>query len=153
MRAPKYCTSTDANGSGTNANSVSCGLSADHVRQRGGGEDDGVGAVHDGRAEQLAHGVQVVGRPRHDVAGAVLLEEARRLRFEVREEVVAEVELDLARGSDDDLPRDVEECSGDGGDAEQLAAPECAMTARAQVRRMSSIAPPTTIGTRALVTL
>ena len=93
---------------------------ADHVRQRRGGEDDGVGAVHDGRAEQLANGAEVVGRPRHDVAGAVLLEEAGRLRFEVREEVVAEVELDFARSSDDDLPLNVEERAGDGGDGDEF---------------------------------
>ena len=66
--------------------------------------------------------VQIVGRPRHDVARAVLLEEAGRLGFEVREEVVAEVELDLARGSDDDLARDVEKGAGNGSDAEQLQA-------------------------------
>ena len=49
---------------------------------------------------------------RHDVAGAVALEELGWLRFEVREEIVAEVELDLAGGADDDLAGEVE---GDGG--------------------------------------
>src|SRR5665213_1411672 len=49
-------------------------------------------------------------------------EEARRLCLEVGEHVVAEVELDLPRSADDDLPRDVQECPGDEGDAQQLQA-------------------------------
>ena len=36
------------------------------------------------RPEQHAHGVQVVGHARHDVAGAVALVEARVLRFQLR---------------------------------------------------------------------
>ena len=49
------------------------------------------------RAQQVAHRLQVVGHARHDVAGAVVLIEARVLLFQVNEEVVAQVELDLAR--------------------------------------------------------
>ncbi len=45
--------------------------------------------------------------------------EAGRLAFEVGEEVVAEVELDLARGADDDLAGDVEEDGGERGDEQQ----------------------------------
>ena len=92
---------------------------ADHERQRGRGEDEAVGRVHDGRAEQLADGVQVVGGARHDVAGAVGVVEAGGLALEVGEEVVAQVELDLARGADDDLARDVEEDGGERGDQQQ----------------------------------
>ncbi len=40
-------------------------------------------------------------------------------RFEVGEEVVAEVELDLAGGADDDLAGEVEEDGGDDGDGKQ----------------------------------
>ncbi len=44
---------------------------------------------------------------------------AGRLAFEVSEDVVAEVELDLARGADDDLAADVEEDGGEGCDEKQ----------------------------------
>ena len=42
--------------------------------------------------------------------------EAGGLAFEVGEEVVAQIELDLARGADDDLAGDVEEDGGERGD-------------------------------------
>ena len=83
------------------------------------GEDQRVGRVHDSRAEQLADRVQVIGAARHDVAGAVALEELGRLGFEVSEEIVAEVELDLARGADEDLAGEIEKDSRDDGDGEQ----------------------------------
>ena len=41
------------------------------------------------------------------------------LALEVGEEIVAEVELDLSRGSDDDLAVDVKEDGGDGGEADE----------------------------------
>ena len=44
------------------------------------------------------------------------------LAFEVGEEVVAQIELDLARGADDDLAGDVEEDRGERGDQEQAQA-------------------------------
>ena len=94
------------------------GADAVHEGQRGGHEDDGVGAVHDGGAEELADGVEVVGGAGHDVAGAMGVVVAGRLAFEVGEDVVAEVELDLAGGSDDDLAGDVEEDGGERGDEE-----------------------------------
>ncbi len=46
------------------------------------------------------------------------LKEFRWLRFEVREEVVAEVELDLAGGADDDLAGEIEGDGGNDGDGE-----------------------------------
>ncbi len=51
---------------------------------------------------KLPHSVQIVRRARHDVAGAMVLEEARLLRFEPLEEIIADVELDLPRGADDE---------------------------------------------------
>ena len=57
-------------------------------------------------------------RVRHDVAGAMALEELGWLGFEVGEEVVAEVELDLAGGADDDLAGEIEGDGGDDGDGE-----------------------------------
>ena len=97
------------------------GADAIHEGQRGRGEDDGVRAVHDRWAEEHADRVEVVGGARHDVAGAMGVVVAGRLAFEVGEDVVAEVELDLARGSDDDLAGDVEEDGGECGDEEEDA--------------------------------
>jgi len=98
------------------------GADAVHEGQRGGHEDDGVGAVHDGGAEELADGVEVVGGAGHDVAGAVGVKEDGRLALEVAEEVVAEIEFDLAGGTDDDLAGDVEEDGGEGGDEQDAEA-------------------------------
>ena len=92
-----------------------------HEREGGRGEDEGVGRVHDGRAEELADGGEVIGGAGHDVAGAVGVEEAGRLALKVGEDVVAEVEFYLAGGSDDDLAGDVKEdrgAAGHGEDAE-----------------------------------
>ena len=117
------------------------------------GEDDGVGAVHDGRAEELADGVEVVGGAGHDVAGAVGVVEAGRLAFEVGEEVVAEVELDLAGGADDDLAGDVEEDGGERGDEREGGGRGRGSSAAVTPWRMSSTAWPMTMGTRTLTTL
>ena len=99
---PKYCTTMLTTGSGRNAHSVSLGLMRQHEDQRAGGEHHGVGRVHDRRAEQHADGVQVVGGARHDVAGAGALVEAVGKRFQVAEQIVAQVELDVARDADQD---------------------------------------------------
>jgi hypothetical protein len=52
------------------------------------------------------------------------MEEDGRLALEVAEEIVAEVELDLAGGSDDDLAGDVEEDSRESGDEQEAEAVE-----------------------------
>ena len=98
------------------------GADAVHEGQRGGHKDDSVGAVHDRWAEELADGVEVVGGAGHDVARAVGVVEDGRLAFEVAEEIVTEVELDLAGGADDDLAGDVEEDGGECGDEEEAEA-------------------------------
>ena len=87
--------------------------------QREDGEEDGVGAVHERRAEQHAHGIQVVGHAGHDVAGAIALIEARVLLLQLAEEVVAQVELDLARDADENPALRVEEDALDQGDGDQ----------------------------------
>ena len=51
--------------------------------------------------EQHAHGVQVVGHAGHDVAGAVALIETRVLQLQLAEEIVAQIELDVARDADE----------------------------------------------------
>ena len=73
-----------------------------HEDQRPGGEHHGVGGVHDARAEQHADGVQIVGGARHDVAGAGALVEAVGQRFQMAEQIVAQVEFDFARNADQD---------------------------------------------------
>ncbi len=93
---------------------------ADHEGQGRRGEDDGVGRVHDGWPEKLTNGRKVVGRAGHDVAGAVAVEVGGRLALKLGEDVVAEVELDLARGTDDDLPGEVEADGRDDGDAQKF---------------------------------
>src|SRR5579871_6252120 len=95
------------------------GADAIHEGQRGGHEDDRVGAVHDGGTEELADGGEVVGGARHDVAGAVGVVEDGGLSFKICEEIVAEVELYFAGGSDDDLASDVEEDCGECGDEQE----------------------------------
>ena len=44
---------------------------AQHEKQRENAQEDGVGAVHESRAEQHAHRIQIVGHAGHDVAGSV----------------------------------------------------------------------------------
>ena len=56
---------------------------ADHEWKRGDSEKNRVEAVHDGRAEYLANGRQIVRRAGHDVARAVRLVEGRRLTLKV----------------------------------------------------------------------
>jgi hypothetical protein len=97
-----------ASGMGASATRVSQGLMREQEVQREDGEEDGVGAVHERRAEQHAHGIQVVGHAGHDVAGAIALIEARVLLFEMAEEVVAQVEFDLARDADENPALGVE---------------------------------------------
>ena len=58
--------------------------------------EDRVGGVHDRRPAEHAHGLQVVGGARHQVTGVVRVEERRRLALEVGEEIVAQIELDVA---------------------------------------------------------
>ena len=73
-----------------------------HERQRARSEYDGVRRVHDGRAEKHSYRVQVIGGARHDVAGSVALVVGVGEAFEMGEEIVAQVEFDVARDSDDD---------------------------------------------------
>jgi hypothetical protein len=76
------------------------GTDVQHEYQRKNAQENRIHAVHEPRPQQHAHRVQVVGHARHDVAGAVALVEARVLRFQLLEQVVAQVELDLARDPD-----------------------------------------------------
>ena len=85
------------------------------------GEKDGVGAIHERGAKEHAHGVEVVGHARHHIAGAIALIKAGVEFFEMAEEVVADVELDLARDADEDPALGVEKNAFDEGDGDQEA--------------------------------
>ena len=76
-----------------------------HVDQRADGEDQRVGGIHDGGAEQHAHRIQVVGGARHDVAGAGALIVGIGEALEVLEQVVAQIEFDVARDTNHDPAR------------------------------------------------
>ena len=91
------------------------GTDGDHEGQRARGVDEGVGRVHDGGAEQHADRVQVVGGARHNVAGAVTLVVGVRKDFQTREQIVAQVELYVARDADHDpAGEELEDSLGDG---------------------------------------
>ena len=61
------------------------GADGEHEAESAGSEDHGVGRVHDGRAEQHPHRIQVVGGAGHNVARAVALIVGVGQTFEVRE--------------------------------------------------------------------
>ncbi len=71
------------------------GVDRDHQRQGDDEPQQRVRRVHHRRADHHAHGIQIVGGPRHQVAGAVRLEIGERQPLEMREEVVAHVVLDV----------------------------------------------------------
>jgi hypothetical protein len=77
------------------------GADGEHETQSAGGEDDGVGRVHDSGAEQHPDGEEVVGGAGHNVTRAIALVVGVREAFEVREQVVAQIELDIAGDADD----------------------------------------------------
>src|SRR5262249_11283712 len=65
------------------------------------------------------YGVQVVRGSGHDVAGAVLLKIGVRKRLQVREEIVAQVEFNLARDADHQPSRQKLEDALDTGNGQQ----------------------------------
>ena len=107
-----------AMGSGRKAIERELGADGEHEAERAGGEDEGVGRIHDGRAEQHADGIQVVGGARHDVARAVALVVGVGEALQVREEIVAQVEFDVAGDADDHPARQKLEDSLDQSDGD-----------------------------------
>jgi hypothetical protein len=95
------------------------GADAQHIVERAHRKEDRVGAVHERRTKHHAHGIQVVGHPGHDVAGAVALVEARILALQVKEEVVAQIELDLPRYADQNPALSVKKDALDQRDGDQ----------------------------------
>ena len=62
--------------------------------------------------ERVAHGADVVRRVRHQVAGRRVLVEREREALDMREEIVAQVVLDVPRDDDDGLPGQEREDAG-----------------------------------------
>ena len=119
MALPKYFTLIDTSGSGSSAISVSR-ASIDSIRTIATTNTRiGVGRIHDRRADHHADGVQVVGRARHQVAGAARLVVAERHLLQPREEVVPDVVLDVARRADDDPAHQEAEDGAHARDAEE----------------------------------
>jgi hypothetical protein len=97
------------------------GADAQQEIERSGEEEYGVGGVHDRRTEEHAHRVQVVGHAGHDVAGTVFLVVRGRLLLELSEEIVAQIEFDVARNADDDPAHEEEENAVEDGDGHDEA--------------------------------
>jgi hypothetical protein len=79
----------------------------------------GFGPIHNARAEHHADSVQVVGRARHDVAGAHAAVIIRRKLHQVTEQIVTQVVFDVARDPDDDHAHPVLKEALDGGEPHQ----------------------------------
>ena len=136
MALPKYFTEIDTNGSGISDSSVSR-ASIDTIRmQRHDEHQQRVRRVHDRRADHHAHGVEIVGGARHQVAGPVRLEIRQRQRLQVREEVVPHVVFDVARRADEDAAHEEPEDAADDADGEQQAAVDDQLGARDAPRQV-----------------
>ena len=68
-----------------------------HEGQSARSEHDRVGRIHDCRTKQHANGIQIVGGTRHDVSDACALVVRVGQRLEMAEQIIAEIELNLAR--------------------------------------------------------
>src|SRR5207245_3613885 len=70
-------------------------------------EDDekyGRYAVHDHRPGKLTHGTEVVRRPGHQIAGAMLVKKRERLIDQTRVEVVSQIVFDMPGHADENTP-------------------------------------------------
>ena len=97
------------------------GVDRQHQRNRHDEHHGGAGHVHHGGPDHHAHRVQVVGRARHQVAGAVGMEIGQRQPLHPREERVPQVVLEVAGRPDDDPPDQKAEDPADERKAQQQA--------------------------------
>jgi hypothetical protein len=102
----------------------------DHDREGHRKRQQRVRRIHDRRADHHPHRVEIVGRARHQVAGAVRLEIRQRQLLQVREEVVAHVVLDVAGGADQNPAREELEDAAEQTDREQQRAVAGQLAAR-----------------------
>jgi len=90
-----------------------------HEGQRQSHQHGCVGRIHDRRAQQIAHRAQIVGSAGHNVAGAVALIVGVAEAFEAREQIVAQIEFNVARNADHDPASEELEDAFAEGDGEQ----------------------------------
>ena len=81
------------------------GADREHKRQRACGEHDRVRRVHNGRTQQHAHRIQIIGRTSHNVAGARTLVEGIGKLFQMLEKIVAQIKFDLTGNTNEDPTR------------------------------------------------
>ena len=89
-------------GKGKKAYNVSLGLIESMKARAPGGKHNRVRRIHDGRPQQHADGIQVIGGARHNVAGSRALVVGIGKTSRCRNKIVAQVEFDFARNADDD---------------------------------------------------
>ena len=77
-------------------------INQEHERQDHDHHEDRLQAVHDHRSGKLAHGGQIVGGPRHQVAGSMFMKERERLIDQVSVKIIPQVVLDVPRHADKD---------------------------------------------------
>ncbi len=102
MRRPKRITADADQRRGNQAEQGKPPIHAPHHADQKERGEEGLGEVHDAGAEHHADGVEIVGGARHDVAGAVFRVEVLRERDDMGEQIVAQIELDVARQADED---------------------------------------------------
>ena len=73
---------------------------AEHQNHRQHHRDDRLRGVHDSRAQNHAHRVQVIGGARHELAGAIAHIKFGLHKQEPIEQVVAKIEFDIAGEAD-----------------------------------------------------
>jgi hypothetical protein len=105
------------------------GADRDHESEGRGHQDSRVGRVHDGRTQQVPHRAEVVGGARHNVAGVIALIVGIGQALKEGEEIVAQIELDVAGDADHDparkkLENALAQCDADqqSGEEEELVA-------------------------------
>ena len=100
--APKVLNDDAGNGQRQEGKERQLGANPEHVIQGECREDDRVRRIHDRRTQEVTNGAQIIRRLSHDVARAIALVERVGKTFQVREQIVTQIELDVAGNANDD---------------------------------------------------
>ena len=100
--APKVLNDDAGNGQRQEGKECQLGADPEHVEQRKCREDDGVGRIHDRRTQEVTNRAEIIRRLGHDVARAIALVEAIRKPLQMREQIVAQIELDVTGNANHD---------------------------------------------------
>jgi hypothetical protein len=95
------------------------GVDRGHQQDRHDKRERRLRGIHDRRPRHHAHGIEVVGRARHQVASAVGLVEGRRQGLQVCEKRLAQVVLHVPGDADHDLPHQEPKPPADEGDRKE----------------------------------